>query len=106
MSKVLASKRYKPASAKESEAQLKRIRNGLNIEQGFALDFSLANPVLRITDEYTKEIDAERAVADKWQAEAEKEMAEVADLLLPIESFATMPRNAGDNTPVAQPAAS
>lgn len=100
--KVLESQRYGKATDKQVDEQLKRLRNGLPPQQGFAVNFQWNPPVRRISDDYNREIDAERKIAADWEKQAEEEAAEVADILTGIELLATAPRDAGsDNVPVS-----
>jgi hypothetical protein len=99
---LLPSQRFKPASKAEAEEQLFRVANGANIEHGFALDFSRRDPVLKLTDEYLKEHESDGKARLKAAEQAEKDAARFRDLMDPIESFATAPRDTASTPPVAQ----
>jgi len=93
-SAVLPSQRYKPASEKESAEQLKRVRNGVAIQNGYALDFTRVDPVLKITDAYRKELDAANDQAEADQKQGEAERAEFADILAGISPGGFLPGEA------------
>jgi hypothetical protein len=102
MAKTATKERFKPASAAEAERQLFLVRNGLNIEHGFALDFSRRDPVLKMTPDYLKEVEGAAEENLKSIAALEDETAKVADILAPIEGLATAPRSVSEQPPTTQ----
>lgn len=99
MAKTSVKEQFRPAPKADADRQLMLIRNGLNIEHGFALDFSRKDPVLKMTDDHLRDVERAAEENAKGLAALEDEAAQVADILLPIESLATAPRGSATPTP-------